>query len=126
MSSSESESDDIAEVVGYQFEPEFTEEEIVCQNDASSPAADFNERGISLDWCVCENCTILPTFKECLCCHEFEHYMSDYISVDTKCISLHPDFDTVCLSPVILETAYIIYLRHKSQRGRAPEHLNNK
>ena len=43
MSSSESESDDKikAEVVGYPFEPGFAEEEIVSQNDASSPAVKF-------------------------------------------------------------------------------------
>jgi hypothetical protein len=34
MSSSESDSDDKAELVGYQFEPGFSEEEIVSQNDA--------------------------------------------------------------------------------------------
>jgi hypothetical protein len=33
MSSSESESDDKAEVVGYRFEPGIAEEEIVSQND---------------------------------------------------------------------------------------------
>lgn len=128
MSSSESELNNEIEVEGYQFEPEFTEEEIEAQNDAPPPAVNVNERGASLNWCTCENCTILPTFKECLCCYEFEHYVADYINEHIKCISHHPDFDTVCLSPVILETAYIIYLRYtgKSQRGRAPEHLNNK
>ena len=100
------------EVEGYQFEPEFTEEEIESQNLASSPVVSENERGMSLDWCTCENCTILPTLNECLCCDEFDHYVTD--------------FDTVCLNPVILETAYIIYIRYKSQRGRAPDHLNNK
>ena len=53
-----------------------------------------------------ENCTILPAFNECLCCSEFDHYVTDYINSHTKCISLHPYFDTVCLNPVILETAY--------------------
>jgi hypothetical protein len=41
MSSSESESDDKAEVVGCQSEPGFAEEEIVSQNDHSSPAVKF-------------------------------------------------------------------------------------
>ena len=126
MSSSKSEVTNEMEVEGYQFEPEFTEDEIKSQNLASSPVVSVNERGMSLDWCTCENCTILPTFNECLCCNEFDHYVTDYINSHTKCISLHPDFDTVCLNPVILETAYIIYIRYKSQRGRAPDHLNNK
>ena len=37
----QSESDDKAEVVGCQFEPGFAEEEIISQNDASSPAVKF-------------------------------------------------------------------------------------
>jgi hypothetical protein len=41
MASSESDSDDKAEVVGYQFKPGFAGEEIVFQNDASSPAVKF-------------------------------------------------------------------------------------
>jgi hypothetical protein len=41
MSSSESEWDDKAEVVGCQFQPGFAEEEIVSQNDTSSTAVRF-------------------------------------------------------------------------------------
>ena len=72
MSSSERESDDKAEVVGYHFEPGFAEEEIVSQNDRcffTRAQLNFNEGENSLYWCACENFTILPTFKEYLCCH---------------------------------------------------------
>ena len=110
MSSSDSELTNEMEVEGYQFEPEFTEEEIESQNLASSPVVTVNERGMSLDWCTCENCTILSTFDERLCCNELDHYVTDYINSHTKRISLHPDFDTVCLNPVILETVYIFFI----------------
>ena len=63
MSSSESELSNEMEVEGYQFEPEFTEEEFESQNLASSPVVSVIERGMSLDRCTCENCTILSTFK---------------------------------------------------------------
>ena len=114
------------EVEDYQIEPEFTEEEIESQNLASSPVVSVNERGMSLDWCTCENCRILVTFNECLCSDEFDYYVTDYINSHTKCISLHSYFETVCLNPVINDTAYITYIRYKSQRGKAPDHLNNK
>ena len=54
------------EVEGYTFEQEFTEEEIESDNSASNSSAvnGVNERGISLDWCTCENGTILTTFKD--------------------------------------------------------------
>ena len=41
MSSSDCDSDDKAEVVGYQFKPGFAEEQIVSQNDASLQAVKF-------------------------------------------------------------------------------------
>ena len=49
MSSSESELTNEMEVESYQFEPEFTEDEIKSQNLASSPVVSVNERGMSLD-----------------------------------------------------------------------------
>ena len=74
MSSSESELTNEMEVEVYQFKPEFKEEDIEYQYLASSPVVSVNERGMLLDWCTCENCTILPTFDERLCCNEFDHY----------------------------------------------------
>ena len=49
--------------------------------------------------------------------------MIEYLSQSTKCITRHPDL-LVCLNPVVLETAYVGYLRFKRQGGRAPDVLS--
>jgi hypothetical protein len=37
------------------------------------------------------------------------HYDEHYITEDMPCISLHPDFDIICLNNTVLETAYPIF-----------------
>jgi hypothetical protein len=66
-----------------------------------------------------KNCTILPTFKECLRCSLNIICRIISIWIQNAFLSILIWIDTVCLSPVIFETAYIIYLKYKSQRGRA-------
>jgi hypothetical protein len=58
------------------------------------------------------------------CCKDFQNVVDQYIGDDCICITLHQDFETVCLSRTVLETAYICFLRYKRFTGRAPETLN--
>ena len=90
----------------------------------------------------------MPLLTECLCCHEFTLFDGN-IELG-ECISDNIDFRTVCLNPVVLETSYIqfkifycssikctfkqrdwtkgsyiIFLRYKRHRGRAPDVLTH-
>jgi hypothetical protein len=47
-----------------------------------------------------------------------------YITEDIPCISLHPDFDIICLNNTVLETAYVVFMRYKRLGGRAPDSLS--
>jgi hypothetical protein len=52
------------------------------------------------------------------------HYDEHYITEDIPCISLHPDFDIICLNNTVLETAYVVFMRYKRLGGRAPDSLS--
>jgi hypothetical protein len=50
----------------------------------------------------------LPTQDECKCCKDFQHFVDQNIGDDCN-ITLHQDFETVCLNRTVLETAYICF-----------------
>ena len=79
---------------------------------------------LTLEFCTCHNCVILPTQDECKCCKDFQHFVDQYIGDDCICITLHQDFETVCLNRTVLETTYICFLRYKRFTWRALETLN--
>ena len=81
-----------SEILGYQWEV----------NDQRSDE-------LTLEFCTCQNCVILPTQDECKCCKDFQHFVDQYIGDDCMCITLHQDFETVCLNRTVLETAYICF-----------------
>ncbi|XP_062609448.1 P2X purinoceptor 7-like [Saccostrea cucullata] len=119
----------MSECKGYQYEPEFNEEELLAASAESSDdlgVNEINERGDNTNWCTCGHCDILPSQRECVCCKEFEHYAENYISSLCPCISQHSDFDMVCLNRVVLETAYVAFLRYKRKSGQAPQVLTNR
>ncbi|ESO88706.1 hypothetical protein LOTGIDRAFT_125676, partial [Lottia gigantea] len=63
-------------------------------------------RLISADWCQCENCRVLPTVVECICCHEVDaaqHRMED----GYKCVTDNPYFGSICLEVEVLKVAAI-------------------
>ena len=111
--------------LGYQYEPEFTEEELSaaatedsCKDNAS---ADNN-----IHYCTCGNCGQPRNIRERVCCKQFEHYHEHYLSEDIPCISHHPEFELICLNKTVLETAYVAFMRYKKQSGRAPDTLSNR
>ena len=99
---------------GYQYEPEYTEEELAAAA-ATNEESTNNEENEAIDknFCSCEHCALLPKQRECLCCKQFQHYDEHYITEDIPCISLHPDFDIICLNNTVLETAYVVFMRYK-------------
>ena len=66
---------------------------------------------------------IMLSRRESICCQEFEQYMAEYLSQSATCISRHQDCELVCLNSVVLETAYVGYLRFKHQHDRVPDFL---
>jgi hypothetical protein len=130
MSSSENEEEFYfntnSEIWGYQWEPEYSETELLEMNQEQlrDEVNDQRSDELTLEFCTCQNCVILPTQDECKCCKDFQYFADQYIGDDWKCITLHQDFETVCLNRTVLETAYICFLRYKRFTGRAPETLN--
>ena len=46
----------------------------------------------------------MATVKECLCCGEESANLLEKLHEDNmECISQHPDFESVCLTPRVLE-----------------------
>ena len=109
----------------YQYEPEYTEEELAAVA-ATNEESTNNEEDEASDknCCSCGYCALLPKQRECLCCRQFQHYDEHYITEDIPCISLHPDFDIICLNNTVLETAYVVFMRYKRLEGRAPDSLS--
>ena len=94
MSSTSSDDDGpwTGQVDGYQFEPEYTEEEMrererelaavaASQAATTDQPLDPTPPRLGADptsWCKCGNCTAMDSEQEHLCCHEHQ-YMAFYI-----------------------------------------------
>nr|XP_034332376.1 uncharacterized protein LOC117691123 [Crassostrea gigas] len=59
-----------------------------------------------LDWCSCENCTIMPTARECKCCNFYTAIESRLEEASVKCITEHEGFVANCLNRWVLETSF--------------------
>ena len=65
-------------ILGFQFEPEFENEEEIEEPESYKEAedeelncSDRQQENIR-DWCSCENCDVMPSRKECVCCLEID------------------------------------------------------
>ncbi|XP_067931047.1 uncharacterized protein [Watersipora subatra] len=63
------------------------------------------------EWCVCKRCQDMPSFPECLCCHdaEFVHCLHD--RGEHECLCMHPSVDEL-VAPGPFELRWNSYLRH--------------
>ena len=100
------------ELLPYQFEPEWDEDEIEEQEDHEDAV-----NGDNLDqepepdrltdiavWCQCDTCSIMPTVKECLCCTEDSvNLLQKLYEGNWECITRHTDFSIICLNKTVLE-----------------------
>ena len=73
---------------GYQWEPDYTEEELAEIPSDSQDRNTEHARSTDLSWCTCSFCTPMPV----------------------SCIKCHQDFALICLNPLVLETAYVTFL----------------
>ncbi|XP_070177849.1 uncharacterized protein [Littorina saxatilis] len=67
------------------------------------------------EWCECGNCVEMQKVEECNCCTESTQIMEKLNSrrppekPGITCITQLPSFESVCLNPDVLETAYYQY-----------------
>ena len=69
--------------------------------------------------CSCENCQVMDTERECLCCSSSEYQptmtkLTDNVYLFGKntrfgCMTNHPGFQAVCLNPFVLSVACLQY-----------------
>ena len=50
---------------GYNYEPEYTDEELELRNSVQAATAELPNFS---DWCQCSCCRQMPTPGECICC----------------------------------------------------------
>lgn len=115
-------SQDSLGLIAYNFEPEYSSEELAVLENLPS---DRDVTGLNLEqWCECSHCITMPTQAENVCCRNSDLTLANLD--DYSCITEHVNFEDIVLNPVILEVAYIQIMVFKGQRGRAPDELNNK
>ncbi len=101
-------------LIGFNYEPEYTEEELEQmverggerRDDAGDEQEDDGrERRLgNTTWCQCDQCTAMPTEKESLCCAEEDANLLQKLHDGfMECITEHPDFTSICLTPPVLE-----------------------
>lgn len=115
----------------YKFEPRRTEtvksstdsESATAESESESNCAVNNDdvntdrtNDISVSWCNCGCCRLLPTFDECYCCREFSnsaHKMEGEKGEVYRCITENPrvasivlDREALIVAGLTMSTAY--------------------
>ena len=115
----------------YMNEPEYTKAELekIEYNEvelSSSDNEDLNSSRLeNLHWCTCTCCVIFTSFTliECKCCREFSTLLNDKLD-DNKCITMHKDFEILCLNCTVLETASIRHRRYQKKFNELSTYSN--
>ncbi|XP_063951158.1 P2X purinoceptor 7-like [Lytechinus pictus] len=124
---------------GYDFQPKYTEEELMVRRRARAAAAAAappvqpppgpdpvpapNRMGNN-DWCECGSCVPMPSVIQCRCCHEVDN-CDRFLDARITCIVRHEDFQKVCMERVVLRTALVARLDSRGHRRNLPEVLDN-
>ena len=109
-------------LVAYNFEPEYTSEELLSLSSEGDLTVEESEP--VEDWCTCDNCAEMANADENICCKTSDLTVGSLDSYD--CITDHRNFDEIVLNPIILAVAFIQIMAFKGQTGRAPDHLLNR
>ena len=108
----------------YNFEPEYTEEELAELATASDENSGNNDS--SQQTCRCTHCRFQTAIveEETTCCVDNDLTVSNL--EDYCCITDHPSFHTIVLNRTVLEVAYIQSLAYKRSHVTAPSVLSNR
>ena len=129
----------MAEPGAYDFEPEYTVEELTAianlhasidleiEVDGSNIAESSTGRPVG-SWCVCNNCQVMATERECLCCQAVPALQGLISSGESCVISNNPDFYAVCLNHAVLRANYasLRSQRHGDDIDALPPQLSNR
>ncbi len=94
----------------YAFEPRVPRTKQNKKQVAAAPDPEPDPRAHRLnntDWCLCGKCTILPTSRECKCCHE-ENDVANKILKGTQCVTENQAFQNICMDFDALEVALLL------------------
>jgi hypothetical protein len=110
-------------LVAYNFEPEFSEAELSEIENQMLGGENTPLPSSVEQFCSCENCCLMPTVEENVCCNESDLTVGNLDDCD--CITEIPCFEIVVLDPTVLEVAFIQIMAFKGSRARAPDELTN-
>ncbi|KAL9950241.1 hypothetical protein ACROYT_G042714 [Oculina patagonica] len=98
----------MAQIIPFQLEPEYSSDEerpksiVEEEEEVLFPELGNLRLGNSL-WCICTNCSEMPSEKECVCCKEMKNI---YLMMEgLHCVTQHENFSAVCLNRDVLWTA---------------------
>ncbi|XP_071854150.1 P2X purinoceptor 7-like [Apostichopus japonicus] len=108
------------EIRPYQFEPEADESDSTTDSEGEPDSHENPRRLLNTDWCKCGNCAVMPSARECRCCHEASAVMEKNAEGEgnSVCITEHQGFQPVCLDPWVLQTASYQYSQHYGGNAR--------
>ncbi|XP_063411952.1 P2X purinoceptor 7-like [Mytilus trossulus] len=107
-------------IIPYDYEPEFTQEELQNIRETSP----ITNLATLEDWCSCNACEEMPSPEECICCCSSE-YVQPNID-DLECITEHPQFQLIVLNSDVLTVAFIQIFMFQGNAGRVPDNLTNQ
>ncbi|XP_057310654.1 uncharacterized protein LOC130648616 [Hydractinia symbiolongicarpus] len=112
----------------YMNEPEYSKAELEKETYKSSDSEEDelnSSRLENLHWCTCTCCVIYNCFTlvECKCCQEFFNLLNDKLK-DNECITMHKDFEMLCLNRTVLETASIRHRRYQKKYNELSTYTN--
>ncbi|XP_062580834.1 uncharacterized protein LOC134242727 [Saccostrea cucullata] len=110
----------------YHFEPRRADSVSGVRNSAAQDSTQVREEE-DLSWCTCGTCQPIEGPDNRFCCQECDKTKAkinegnELTKKDFICITSHPGFQSVCLDPWVLETAYYAY-RQDWGRIQKPQH----
>ncbi|KAJ8026533.1 hypothetical protein HOLleu_31387 [Holothuria leucospilota] len=107
----------------YMFEPVLAEEAHPREEPAAANPANQDRLRV-LDWCQCDNCTLMQTVEESICCREYQQIVDTMEETDTPdaCLTRHEAYNRIVLCPFVLKVAYIGYSTR--ERRQMPQDQN--
>ncbi len=111
--------------MAYAFEPRNVQNNGGIDSNSAVNVVDVSNfrldaRLADLAWCNCGHCIIMPSARECICCHEIEQ-ISMRINA-TGCITTLNRFNTICIDNEALETALLSMAPFRSKKLILPLH----